>query len=917
MSLIQVSGSRWWKVDFHAHSPMSFDFGAEEGKRAQVETTIEDWILSYMAAGIDALVVTDHNSHLGIDEARRVVNELRASASSEFRELVILAGAELTVDGGYHLLAVFDSETPGETVNGLIHTCKFRGERGTSDETTSLSFEEVIEAISEVGGIAIPAHADGPRGYFKHDPRNRASIVKAGRVFAAEATTTDGARRIADLGWTPILGSDAHHLDASGAPDQSLAKFPGSHFSWVKMETPNLAGLKLALTDGSTSVLLSSAHSGDPNLFGHSVIEQLTVSADGESVTHTFSPWMNAVIGGRGVGKSTVMELARLALGRFDDLPDQLRRDQAWFSPDPARPGETKFWNASTEIEVLYRRSNRLHRITWRGNAPGSSQIEVWENEKWTAQEGAARDRFPVLLNSQKQIYETAKDPQHLLKLIDAQPQVDFPGWFARFQELAAAFRTERSEVAALKEKIGGHGRLSGELADIQSELDILSGLKNSPEIQELNRLIREDEARSEQDDAVDRFIEAVGGAIDRLPSQEELVDVDEAGNDEEQRSWPAELDWEKALEEAKNSVGLSIAKLKEAQGIWLKVMPSSPRTARILELRAGLMPVEADGVAASDADDYLLETDDEKFTRLSARKAEVGRLLRDIDAARGLLSSAQATSDTTLSLIRDHRSALTERRKDLVKTLAGDDLKLAVFAQAENSLAVDLRRLMNKPTSFDLVFGDDGLTSALKVNRKNPAYVTALEAFKHLLKEVQRDGKKSVQLASAGITPDARFFLHLETLDANQFEVEVDLWFPEDLLSVTHKPEGEGNFRDLSEGSPGQKTAALLALVLQVGNDPLLLDQPEDDLDNKLIYDLVVRTLKRIKTRRQVIVVTHNANVVVNADAEKVLIMEHAPLPKAAVVGSIQNEDIRQSICLIMEGGTEAFEARYQRLLH
>ena len=912
MISIPMSGSRWWKVDFHAHSPVSFDFGADEGKRGQGETSLEDWILSYMAAGIDALVVTDHNSHQAIDSARLVVEGLRASGSSDFHELIILAGAELTVDGGYHLLAVFDSATPGETVNGLIHTCKFRGQRGTSDETTRLSFEQVIEAISDLGGLAIPAHADGPRGYFEHDFRNREGIVKAGRVLAAEATTANGAKKITELGWTPVLGSDAHHLDASGATDKSQAKFPGSHFSWVKMETPNLAGLKLALTDGPTSVLLSSAYSGDPNLFSHNVIEQLTVRADGDEVTHSFSPWMNAVIGGRGVGKSTVMELTRLALGRFNDLPDQLRQDQAWFSPEPARPGETKFWNASTEIEVLYRKSNRLHRITWRGATPASSQIEAWEGEVWVTQEGAAYDRFPVLLNSQKQIYETAKDPQHLLKLIDAQPHVDFAGWFARFQELAAAFRTERSEVAALKEKISGHGRLSGELSDVQNELDLLSSLKNSSEMKELDLLNQNDDARTDRDSAVDHFIESVEFAVKQLPSRDEV-----SGDGEERLSWPAEETWDKSLGQAGEAVGASIAKLKEARDTWLAMAPSSPRAARIRELKAGLVPTQSDGAAAAGTDNRVIETDDEKFTRLSARKSEVSRLLHDIETARALLGNAETTADTSLSWIRDHRSKLTERRKDLVKTLAGQDLKLSVFEQADDSLGVDLRRLMNKPASFDQVFGDEGLPSAIKVNRKNPAYVGALESFKQFIKEVQRDGKKSAWPAAAGITPEARFFQHLETLDTNQFEVEVDLWFPEDLLSVTHKPEGEGNFKDLSEGSPGQKTAALLALVLQMGSDPLLLDQPEDDLDNKLIYDLVVRTLKRIKTRRQVIVVTHNANVVVNADAERVLIMEHAHLPKTALVGSIQNEAIRRLICLIMEGGTEAFEARYRRLLH
>jgi hypothetical protein len=64
------------------------------------------------------------------------------------------------------------------------------------------------------------------------------------------------------------------------------------------------------------------------------------------------------------------------------------------------------------------------------------------------------------------------------------------------------------------------------------------------------------------------------------------------------------------------------------------------------------------------------------------------------------------------------------------------------------------------------------------------------------------------------------------------------------------------------------------------------------------------------------VIVVTHNANVVVNADAEFVAVMQHADLPTASQEGSIQDENIKQAICLIMEGGEEAFAARYRRLL-
>jgi ABC-type multidrug transport system ATPase subunit len=165
-------------------------------------------------------------------------------------------------------------------------------------------------------------------------------------------------------------------------------------------------------------------------------------------------------------------------------------------------------------------------------------------------------------------------------------------------------------------------------------------------------------------------------------------------------------------------------------------------------------------------------------------------------------------------------------------------------------------------------------------------------------------------------ISIDQRFYTHLKSLDLDHFETEVDLWFPEDRLSVKYSQDGINGFREIDQGSPGQKTAAMLAVILRLNDDPLVLDQPEDDLDNKLIYDLVVSTLKRIKSDRQVIVVTHNANVVVNADAEHVMILHHGSVPNVEAQGSIQDAEIKRAICLIMEGGELAFAARYRKLM-
>ena len=158
--------------------------------------------------------------------------------------------------------------------------------------------------------------------------------------------------------------------------------------------------------------------------------------------------------------------------------------------------------------------------------------------------------------------------------------------------------------------------------------------------------------------------------------------------------------------------------------------------------------------------------------------------------------------------------------------------------------------------------------------------------------------------------TKDYRFANHIKNLTQESIS-DLMTWFPQDDLEITF-----GNNQSIQQGSPGQKTAALLAFILSYGSEPLLLDQPEDDLDNELIYDLIVEQLRETKSKRQIIVVTHNANIVVNGDAEMAFPLQvdngrtHVP-----TLASIQNEDIRKRICDILEGGQQAFEQRYKRI--
>lgn len=141
----------------------------------------------------------------------------------------------------------------------------------------------------------------------------------------------------------------------------------------------------------------------------------------------------------------------------------------------------------------------------------------------------------------------------------------------------------------------------------------------------------------------------------------------------------------------------------------------------------------------------------------------------------------------------------------------------------------------------------------------------------------------------------------------------------PEDKVDISLVE--NGNVTDINEGSPGQKCAALLAFILNSGDNPLIIDQPEDDLDNSLIYNLVVKSIRKIKNRRQIIIVTHNPNIPVLGDAEGIIILERNSEGKVVFrenkkAGCIEEKVIRQGICNIMEGGEDAFRKREAKYL-
>ena len=135
------------------------------------------------------------------------------------------------------------------------------------------------------------------------------------------------------------------------------------------------------------------------------------------------------------------------------------------------------------------------------------------------------------------------------------------------------------------------------------------------------------------------------------------------------------------------------------------------------------------------------------------------------------------------------------------------------------------------------------------------------------------------------------------------------------DSYLLEHRLDG-GDYRPLDELSGGKRVGVLLSLLLETADDrPLVIDQPEDELDNRFLFDTVLPALKRLRGRRQVVVATHNANIVVNGDADMVIQLDaSAQRGWIACTGAIEEPEVRDAIVRTVDGGKEAFHLRRRK---
>ena len=300
--------------------------------------------------------------------------------------------------------------------------------------------------------------------------------------------------------------------------------------------------------------------------------------------------------------------------------------------------------------------------------------------------------------------------------------------------------------------------------------------------------------------------------------------------------------------------------------------------------------------------------SDPKDYSRLLADERRLRREIEALVEAEARSEEIEKEAAGVLAAYRKVRRELSDRRRRFTRDTSSDTIRVELRAYGDTKNLVEY-------------LGDRLGTEGFERDRNALAgMIEPGESGEWDWQRLERVVRQmSAVVAGDPVTwgiRDIRFVNKLQKTEPERLD-RIALYVPEDMVTVSFRDHSKSNWRPLEQGSPGQQTAALLAFVLGYGDEPIILDQPEDDLDNTLIYDLLVTSLRQTKKARQIIIVTHNPNIVVHGDAELVISLESARgQSHLNSIGGLQESNVRAEVCRVMEGGQEAFESRYRRIM-
>ena len=605
-------------------------------------------------------------------------------------------------------------------------------------------------------------------------------------------------------------------------------------------------------------------------------------------VSLEFVDGLNCLIGGRGAGKTTALELLRFGIGL---MPDSRLHSQRHKNIDSLIKGNLAGGKVSVALRTKdglgYTAERRVHEEVLVSDELGQAVPVSLGNDLI----------FGADVFSQNEIEEIASDPAAQLELLDRfagpktrkiEKELESLGRrldqsaqiLTRLDDETEALAAQASELPALQERLKGLAEVTG------------------PDADRLNAAHAQRESRQHEALVPSALIAAVDGVVTdigraksayRARWEVQLTSAVVNGvNAEVFRALASELD--------SFSAALDIASREVAEAAKRFAAAQAAAARRLAALHA---KQEAEYRA-------LVSTSEE----LGGRSAERAKL-------QGAVAAAQANA-TALRAKEQERSDAVGERQQLLNRMS--ELRHERFAMRKDIAGQITRKLsvvrVTVAQGEDLGEYQQFLTDALKGSGVQQG-VAARQLVQQLLPaELARivSNENLARLVDKTRLPEDRARKILLGLRAP------GVVYAMEALDLHDQPciellDGE-SYKQSPNLSTGQRCTTILPILLLQSERPLLIDQPEDNLDNAFVYETVVKALRQVKGSRQVIFVTHNPNIPVLGQADRVFVFS-SDGARGSVSKSGTVDDCKHEIEQILEGGREAFQQRYKRYGH
>ncbi|RUM99319.1 hypothetical protein EET67_03940 [Pseudaminobacter arsenicus] len=923
-------GAHFYRCDFQVHTPRDLQWtGADrvtDDERMAYATSLVE---ACRQKGLNAVAITDHHDMTFVPYVKRAslaeTDEKGKPLAAEQR-LIVFPGIELTLAVPCQAILILDADFEENRFGAVLTALAINPAPDNAAKTAQTERLENIQSLKALKD-KLDEHTwlrDRYIVYPNVTGEGKFSLLRNGMMAKYKEMPFVGGYvdgKLGDLKAGPIsilAGKDKNWgnkriacIQTSDNRREDNADL-GKHTSWIKWVRPTAEALRQACLAQESRV----AHE-EPQLPA-AIISSISVSNSQflGPVELSFNPQYNTLIGGRGTGKSTILEYLRWAL--CDQPPASDDPDAPNYQSRRSRLIENTLKPLNATVDVGFTVNDVVH-VVRRDSKDGSLLIKIGSDDMRPCNEAEVRALLPIQAYSQKQLSDVSVRTDELARFITAPIRAELNQLDRRIEERAERIRqtyANRRRQQALQNDLA---RRALEARSLQEQADAirdsLTGLS-----EEDRSLLNEGKSYDAAEDIVDGWL----ADLKSLASGLSALSSNIAGNLAQAKPSPDAPEGvllRAAYEEYAALMGRAREVADSLLGEVRQPIDAADGTAwaEWRQRLHGFRAAYSAAVGRSSTHRERMEQLQGIEGRLSAFHKETVRLQDELKSL-NMAGDVYAAERQKWYDLKAERDGLFDRQCQKLTENANGAIRAHIkrFADAGDFVS----RLRESLSGSNVRREKLEALGAYIVDAENPQ-----DRWARVLSELEQLAAFEPEQEGADLRPDtaslAAAGLTATDLDRIARKLQSDDWLALSLIDVKSEPvfefrSRENDYIPFSNASAGQQATALLKTLLNQIGPPLLIDQPEEDLDNPVMQE-IVEQLWNAKRKRQIIFVSHNANLVVNGDAELVAWCDYRKAGdqsggKIAGEGAIDVPDVREAIKRIMEGGEAAFNLRREK---